>query len=82
MRCHGLPWLAQTFKPSDLSVCLAGFENATGSVLCPVCQRANLVELHGILACPIEGWQMDRRIQGCNLDHVRNQLARFYEVCP
>lgn len=49
-------------------------------VLCPVCGRAALVQLHGVFACPLERWQLDVRVESLTLDSLRHRLAGVYEV--
>jgi hypothetical protein len=51
-----------------------------GGVLCPICQRAHLVQLHGVIACPVDRFQLDVRAEGITLDNVRQRLAGTYEV--
>jgi hypothetical protein len=49
-------------------------------VLCPVCQRAQLVQLHGYIACPQDRFQLDVRSESITLEHVRQRLAEAYQV--
>ncbi len=51
-------------------------------VPCPVCGRAALVWLHGVVACPLERWQLDLRAESLSLDDLRQRLAGAYEVSP
>ncbi len=51
-------------------------------VLCPVCCGCALVELHGVVACPAERWQLDGRADGLGLPQLRQQLACLFEVGP
>ncbi|PNH02517.1 hypothetical protein TSOC_011496 [Tetrabaena socialis] len=54
-------------------------EPGADSVLCPVCGRAALVMLHGIIACPAERWQLDGRTEGLGLPQLRQRLAGVFE---
>ncbi len=59
----------------------AGSQDAQqGGVLCPLCQRAELVQLHGYIACPQDRFQLDVRSEGITLEHVRQRLAEAYQV--
>lgn len=47
---------------------------------CPVCGQAALVQLHGVVACPAERWQLDLRSECITLDELRDKLAGAH-VC-
>lgn len=47
---------------------------------CPVCHRAQLQQVHGVVCCPAEGWQLDVRKEGGGLDFLQHTLAATYQV--
>ncbi|KAG1680017.1 hypothetical protein FOA52_007081 [Chlamydomonas sp. UWO 241] len=49
------------------------------AIPCPVCQRATLVQLHGVVACLAERWQLDLRTEAISLEGLRERLAAAYE---
>ena len=62
-----LAWLCVTISAED-------------SVICPVCWKANLVELQGIIACPSGDLRLDLRTEQVGLQDLRQRLAQLLEV--
>ena len=50
------------------------------AVICPVCCKANLAELQGIIACPRGDVRLDLRTEQLNLQDLRHRLASVLEV--
>lgn len=50
------------------------------AVECPVCHRHALVQVHGAIGCPGERWLLPVQAEGLTLGHLRQALARLYEV--
>lgn len=38
------------------------------------------MQVHGIIACPAERWQLDARAEGLGLPQLRGALAQVFEV--
>ena len=49
-------------------------------MICPVCCKANLAELQGIIACPRGDVRLDLRTEQLNLQDLRHRLASVLEV--
>lgn len=47
---------------------------------CPVCHQCALQQRHGMVVCPVEGWQVNRRGEGDVLGFIQHQLAATYQV--
>eukprot|EP00878_Enallax_costatus_P017693 GHUV01018589.1.p1 GENE.GHUV01018589.1~~GHUV01018589.1.p1 ORF type:complete len:148 (+),score=45.38 GHUV01018589.1:749-1192(+) len=49
------------------------------AILCPVCRRAHLVQRHGRLVCPAEGWQLNLAAESLQLPDIRHRLATSFQ---
>lgn len=77
---HGAHHTRLSAPPLLRSYAASTSGDAGAAVLCPVCRRAPLVQLHGVIGCPHEQWQLPVAGEGLTLDHVRRRLAQIYEV--
>lgn len=50
------------------------------ALLCPVCRGAHLVQRHGILVCPREGWQLNLAAESLRVSDVQQRLAQAYQA--
>ncbi|GAX79656.1 hypothetical protein CEUSTIGMA_g7097.t1 [Chlamydomonas eustigma] len=76
--------LADMVAEYEAEHCSLGQEgsDATASsdrLLCPVCGKAYLVQLHGVIACPLERWQLDLRTESLTMEWLRERLLHAYE---
>ena len=69
----------QRRNPSFIRLSPTGADN-DDAVLCPVCRRAHLVQRHGRLVCPAEGWQLNLAAESLQLPDVRQRLATSFQV--
>jgi hypothetical protein len=53
---------------------------AGSGVLCPVCKSCQLVQRHGLLVCPAEGWRVNLAAESLSMDDIQSRLAAAYQV--
>jgi len=69
-------------KATTEATCCLVFLAGEDAVLCPVCHACTLVQRHGWLVCPSEGWQLNFAAESLHLGDVKARLAAAYQVHP
>jgi len=69
-------------KATTEATCCLVFLAGEDAVLCPVCHACALVQRHGWLVCPSEGWQLNFAAESLHLGDVKARLAAAYQVHP